>query len=123
MLEIIPVLQSFHIYKTMRTPYTLGKLAMKLEDVLKLLRENSPKLKRLGVISLALFGSTARNEATPSSDVDILVDFNSPPTFDQYMETRFFLEDILGRKVDLVTLDGLRPLIRTEVEKEAVYVA
>lgn len=95
---------------------------MKLEDLLKLLKKNSPRLKRLGVKSLALFGSTVRNEATPTSDIDVMVTFKSPPTFDQYIDTRFFLEDLLGCKVDLVTEDGLKPLVRAEVEKEAVYV-
>jgi hypothetical protein len=96
---------------------------MKLEDVLRLLKKNLPALKRFGVKSLALFGSMARNEATPSSDIDILVVFKSSPTFDQYIETRFFLEDLLGCKVDLVTQEGLKPLVRAEVEKELVYVA
>jgi predicted nucleotidyltransferase len=95
---------------------------MKLEMVVGLLKKNSPAIKHLGVKSLAVFGSTARDEATPSSDIDILVEFKSPPTFDQYIETKFFLEDLLGCKVDLVTQDGLKPLARAEVEKEAVYV-
>jgi predicted nucleotidyltransferase len=48
---------------------------------------------------------------------------NRPPTFDQSIETRSFLEDLLGCKVDLVTLDGLKPLARVEVEKDAIYVS
>lgn len=95
---------------------------MKRTDALRKLKNNSTAYKRLGVRSLALFGSTARNEATPSSDVDILVTFVHAPTFDQYMETKFYLEDLLGCKVDLVVEDGLKPLVRAEVEKEAVYV-
>lgn len=96
---------------------------MKLRKVLKILRDNSLSLNRLGVKSLAVFGSTARNEASRSSDVDILVTFENPPTFDQYIETKIYLEDLLVCKVDLVTQDGLKPLVRAEVEKEAVYVA
>ena len=96
---------------------------MKLKAVLSVLKKNSIALDRLGVKSLAVFGSTARNEATPSSDIDILVAFQFPPTFDQYIETKFFLEDLLGCKVDLVIQEGLKPLVRAEVEKEAVYVA
>ncbi len=96
---------------------------MRLENALRLLKKNSPALNRLGVKSLAIFGSTARNEATPSSDIDILVTFQFSPTFDQYIETKFFLEDTLGCKVDLVTQDGLKPRVRAEVEREAVYVA
>ena len=96
---------------------------MKLATAVRILKKNSPALTRLGVKSLAVFGSTARDEATRSSDVDILVMFIQSPTFDQYMETKFFLEDLLSCKVDLVLQDGLKPLVRAEVEKEAVYVA
>ncbi len=95
---------------------------MKLKEALSVLENNASDLKRRGVKTLAVFGSTARNEATTSSDVDILVTFNQGPTFDQYMETKFFLEDTLGCKVDLVIQDDLKPLVRPEVEKEAVYV-
>lgn len=96
---------------------------MKLEKALRILDKNSSSLHRLGVKTLAVFGSTARNEATAVSDVDILVTFDQEPTFDQYMETKFFLEDLLNCEVDLVIKDDLNPLVRVEVEKEAVYVA
>ena len=96
---------------------------MKLRNVLKILRDNSLALNRLGVKSLAVFGSTARNEASHSSDVDILATFIQPPTFDRYIETKFLLEDLLGCKVDLVTQDGLKPLLGAKIEIEAVYVA
>ena len=94
---------------------------MKLNSVLKILRDNSLAIKRLGVTSLAIFGSTARNEASQFSDVDILATFIQPPTFDQYIETKILLEDLLNCKVDLVTQDGLKPLVRAEIEKESVY--
>jgi hypothetical protein len=96
---------------------------MRRARALKLLAAQKPALQSLGVKSLAIFGSTARNEAGPRSDLDILVEFNQSPTFDQYIETRFFLEDWLGCKVDLVTLDGLKPLARVEIEKDAVYLS
>jgi uncharacterized protein len=96
---------------------------MKLEGTIQLLKKNTPALNQLGVKSLAVFGSTARQEETSTSDVDILVTFDLPLTFDQYIETKFFLEDLLGCKVDLVIQDGLKPLVRAEVEKEAIYVA
>jgi uncharacterized protein len=99
-----------------------GCVPVKLAQVIKILQKNSNEIERLGVKSLALFGSTVRNEASPSSDVDILVSFLQPPTFDQYIDTKFFLEDLLGCKVDLVMQEGLKPLVRTEIEKEAVYV-
>ena len=70
-----------------------------------------------------MFGSTARDEAKPNRDVDLPVTFSGSPTFDQYMETKFFLEDLLGCKVDLAPRDGLKPLIRESVEEEAINVA
>jgi predicted nucleotidyltransferase len=96
---------------------------VKLEHALQLLKENAVVLDRLGVDSLAIFGSVARQEASSTSDIDILVQFKSPPTFDQYIETKIFLEDLLKCKVDLVTQDGLKPLVKAEIEKEAVYVS
>jgi predicted nucleotidyltransferase len=96
---------------------------MNLEKALQLLKKNAAQLERLGVRSLAIFGSVARQEASPTSDIDLLVAFKLPLTFDQYIETKFFLEDLLGCKVDLVTQDGLKALVKTEIEKEAVYVS
>ena len=96
---------------------------MKLDQALRLIRKNYQTLQRMGVESLAVFGSTARDEAVPGSDVDLLVTFSDTPTYDQYMDTKFFLEDLLGCKVDLVPKVGLKPLIRESVEQEAVYVA
>ncbi len=72
---------------------------------------------------LALFGSTARDEARDDSDLDVLVDFDAGPTFDSFMGVKFFLEDHLGRKVDLVTPAALKPRMRPVVEREAVDVA
>jgi predicted nucleotidyltransferase len=96
---------------------------MKLETTLRLIKENISELHKFGVKTLAVFGSTVRREALPDSDIDLLVTFHAPPTFDQYIETKFFLEDLLGCQVDFVIQDGLRPLVRSEVEKEAIYVA
>jgi predicted nucleotidyltransferase len=55
--------------------------------------------------------------------VDVLVDFGSPPSFDRYMDVKFFLEELLGRRVDLVTETALRERLRPHVEREAVPVA
>ncbi|MCW5850961.1 MAG: nucleotidyltransferase family protein [Anaerolineae bacterium] len=95
---------------------------MTRDDVLRLLAEHRAELRRRGVKSIALFGSAARGEAGPQSDVDILVEFETPPTFDRYMDVKFYLEDLLGAPVDLVTLRSLKPLIRPAVEHEAVYI-
>jgi len=92
------------------------------DEVLKPISENWEKIKRFGVKSLAVFGSAARGEAHPDSDIDILVEFDGPPTFDAYMDLKFFLEELLGRRVDLVTPKALKPRLRPYVEKEAIHV-
>jgi uncharacterized protein len=96
---------------------------MELEKVIQILKQNRRDLNRLGVKSLAIFGSTVRNEATGESDIDLLVEFEGPATFDGYMETKFLIEDVLGRRVDLVTRQALRPGMLQRVESEAVHVA
>jgi hypothetical protein len=79
--------------------------------------------RRFGVRSLALFGSVARGEARPDSDVDLLVDFESTPGLSDYMAFKFWLEERLGRPVDLVMEGALDDWARPIVEAEAVRVA
>jgi len=93
-----------------------------LEEILRLLSEHRAEWRKWGVKSLALFGSTVRGDLRPESDVDILVEFEGPATFDRYLELKFYLETLLGRSVDLVTPRALKPLMRPYVEKEAVRV-
>jgi uncharacterized protein len=96
---------------------------MEREAVLAILVQSHLSLKDLGVKSLMLFGSVARNEATPDSDVDILAEFEPPITFDRYMDVKLYLEDKLGVRVDLVSLKSLKPQIRDVVEQGAIRVA
>lgn len=97
---------------------------MRRAEILDTLRAQGEKLRtRFGVRGLRLFGSVARDEATPGSDIDVLVNFGGPPTFDQYMDLKFFLEELLQAKVDLVTESGLRERVRPHVEEEAIRVA
>jgi predicted nucleotidyltransferase len=96
---------------------------MSRDAVIKLLTEHQKDLTRLGVKSLALFGSVAREESRADSDIDLLVEFEGKATFDKYMGLKFFLEDLLQRRVDLVTRKALKPRLRPYVEKEALYVA
>ncbi|WP_354636156.1 nucleotidyltransferase family protein [Planktothricoides raciborskii] len=96
---------------------------MQREEVLRILGQNQQVVKDFGVKSLAIFGSVARDEATPDSDVDILVEFDRPVTFDLYMDVKFYLEDRLGTRVDLVSGLMLKPLIRPQVQREAIYVS
>ena len=82
-----------------------------------------PELVRLfGVTRMALFGSTARGFARPDSDVDILVVFDGPATSARYFGVQFYLEDMFGCPVDLVTEKALRPELRPYIEREAIYV-
>ena len=92
-------------------------------DVLQQLAANKADLfHRFGVTRLALFGSVVRDSARADSDVDILVSFDGPATSSRYFGLQFFLEDLLGRRVDLVTDKALRPELRPYVEREAVDV-
>ena len=77
---------------------------------------------KFGVTGLALFGSFARDQAMDESDVDILVSFDGPATSRAYFGVQFYIEDLLGRRVDLVTEKSLRPEFRPYVEQEAMYV-
>lgn len=77
---------------------------------------------RFGVTRLALFGSIVRGSARADSDVDILVAFDGPATSSRYFGVQFYLEDLLGRRVDLVTDKALRPELRPFVLGEAVHV-
>jgi predicted nucleotidyltransferase len=96
---------------------------MKRDQVIKLISEQQQALDRLGVEMLSLFGSVAREEAHADSDIDVLVDFKEKATFDRYMDLKFFLEDLLGNRVDLVTRNALRPSMRPSIEQEAIRVA
>jgi len=96
---------------------------MRREEALAILRGHLGDLTRFGVKSLALFGSVARDEAGPESDLDLLVEFEGTATFDGYMGLKLYLEDLLGSRVDLVMRKVLRPRMVPSVEREAVRVA
>lgn len=94
---------------------------MKKTELLILLKKYRQELLQYGVKSLAVFGSVARDEATPTSDIDLLVEFDGIATFDRYMDLKFYLEDNLGHK--LVTKRMLKPQIQETVLQEAIDVA
>lgn len=96
---------------------------MRKHEALQLLAQHKAELvRRFGITELALFGSTARNSARPDSDVDVLVSFDGPATSARYFGVQFYLEDLLGCPVDLVTNKALRPELRPYIEKEAIHV-
>jgi hypothetical protein len=90
-------------------------------NVIDILKSHEREIKkRFGVKRIGLFGSFARGEQKDTSDVDILVEFEEP-TFDNFMNLAFFLEDLFSRRVELVTPDSLSPYIAPYVEKEVVW--
>lgn len=96
---------------------------MNRSRALELLTQSKPTLAtRYGVTQLALFGSTVRNTARSDSDIDILVAFDGPATSERYFGVQFYLEDLFGYPVDLVTDKALRAELRPFIEKEAVHV-
>lgn len=96
---------------------------MSSDEIIQQLASCRQKLAEFHVKSLAVFGSVARGEARPDSDIDVLVEFDGPARFDSYMDLKLFLEELLGRPVDLLTRNGVRPELRPYVEREAVHVA
>ena len=96
---------------------------MRRDEVVKQLKAEQARLVKLKVKSLAVFGSLARDEAKPTSDIDVLVEFDGPATFDRYMDVKIFLEDLLHCPVDLVTRKGIRPELAPSIEREAIRVA
>lgn len=80
-------------------------------------------VQRFGVRSLSLFGSVARDEARPDSNVDVLVEFEGPTTFDGHIGLLIFLEDLLGRRVDVLTDKGIKSRLRPLIDQDLVRVA
>lgn len=95
-----------------------NKITVK-ENLIKRILEVRERLSFFGVTNVGLFGSFVRGEQTPSSDIDILVEFAPEKhTFDNFMEVSFLLEEILGRRVEVVTLEGLSPHIGPHILKK-----
>ncbi|MGL4498475.1 MAG: nucleotidyltransferase family protein [Planktothrix sp.] len=93
-------------------------------EVYGVLKQYLPQVQlTYGVKSLGVFGSFVRGEMTDSSDLDLLVEFEGTPTFRKYMDLKFFLEDLFGRKVDLVIQGDIKAQIRDRILREVVYVS
>jgi predicted nucleotidyltransferase len=92
------------------------------EEILDFLKRHKQDFEtRFSVKRIGLFGSVLRDSASAGSDVDILVELTRP-TFDQYMDLKFFLEEKLGRSVDLVLADSLKPRLEPIITREVAYV-
>jgi predicted nucleotidyltransferase len=92
-------------------------------DALTILRQHEPIIKkRFGVAKIGIFGSFVRGEERPDSDVDVLVTFRKgQETFDHYMDLKFYLEDLYGRKVDLVMKGAIKRRLKEPILREVVY--
>ena len=93
------------------------------QQILDLLKENRETLGKLGVNRIGVFGSFVTGEQNKSSDVDLVVEFNKgQKNFRNFIGTANFTEDLLGRKVDLLTPQSLSPYIASRIEKDIEYV-
>ncbi len=92
-------------------------------NAVEILKKNEIRIKQqYQVKSIGVFGSFARGEETEGSDVDVLVEFyEGAKKFDNFMDLKFFLEDLFGRKVDLVTTAALRPQLKENILREVQY--
>ena len=97
---------------------------MTKQDLIDTLTAHTDELRQMGIMSLALFGSTVRNEAHARSDVDLLVEFDRPVGLFHFFTVQHRLEDLLGvSKVDLVQRGAVHPALRQRIFAEAVNVA
>ena len=96
---------------------------MASSDVIIELRKRADEIRRLGATSLYLFGSAARGEATPNSDVDLFIDYDPERfSFVELVRLQQRLTEVLGHPADLTTREGLHPLLRPAIEAEAIKV-
>jgi hypothetical protein len=102
-------------------PVLLRRLAVTQHKALDILNSHRQELKELGVKSIAVFGSAVRGEARPESDIDVLVEFETPVGILAFLRLQHRLEELLGRRVDLVTPAALKRQLRDQILKEAVY--
>lgn len=96
---------------------------MQKDDVIRILVEHKTDLPRFKVSSLSIFGSVARDQARPDSDIDILVEFSELVGIFEFLDLKEYLESILNRRVDLVTREALKKQLRDQILKEAIRAA
>ncbi len=92
-------------------------------NAIEILRRHEDVIKqKYHVKKIGVFGSFARGEGKKGSDIDVLIELEEGhETFDNYMDLKYFLEGLFGRKVDLVTIDALRPQLKDDILQEVVY--
>ena len=101
----------------------MSKAIKTKREITNLLSKNAERLEGFGVKRIGLFGSFVRGEQRPRSDIDFLVEFQPrKKTFSNFMGLCFFLEELLGRKVEVVTKESLSPYIGPHILAEVEYV-
>ena len=97
---------------------------MKNDTLLEILHTNRVQIKSFGISLLGIFGSFARNEQTDTSDVDVIVEFEKgKKTYKEFIGLVYYLEDLLKRKVDVLTFQSISPILKEQIEKEVTYVS
>jgi predicted nucleotidyltransferase len=94
---------------------------MERETIIQLLKKQKRQLKKFGVRSISVFGSVARNKIRKQSDIDLLVEFDKQIGLFEFARLKMYLEEVLGRKVDLVTPEALRKELRETILREAIH--
>ena len=108
-----------NLKRIIRTPF---RRLMKLEQAIRIINRHKKDLSIRGVNSLSIFGSTVKGETTSSSDVDILIDYESKKGLFAFVDLKLFLEKILDCPVDLVTKNALHPALKERILHEAKHV-
>ena len=92
------------------------------KQIIEKIEENISVIKKLGVKKIGLFGSYSRNQQKPTSDIDIIVEFDKEKkTFDNYMDLKFFLEECFGSKVDLIIEEAVKSELRPYIMESVIY--
>ena len=107
----------------MESGTVVSKRHLSLNDAIELISVHLGDLRNMCVKSLSIFGSLARGEFGPGSDIDLLVEFSEPVGFFRLIELKQYLERLFERDVDLATPDALRPEIKDQILKEAIRAA
>lgn len=96
--------------------------ALTKKEILKKLEENKKRIERYGIKKIGVFGSYVRDEQKKKSDIDIIVEFEEDKiSFDNYIHLKFFIEDLLKKKIDLVIVDDIKPRLKPYILKEVKY--
>lgn len=123
-LEKYPENRTLETFTPSKHHSDLLRAKITLKDKIKnLINDNQIVIRHYGVLRLGLFGSVIRGEEKENSDIDLIAEFKpGMKNYDNFINLCFFFEDMLGRKVDLLTPEGISPIIRKNIEREVEYV-